>query len=225
MLESKRHSFGLVEVVKLASMLLGHEHFYPVFMRAVERVAESGRVLDVGTTHKFRKEIEPFTGLFRDYIAVDFHASPAYADLNVDIDADIRQLPLRSESFDGVLCIEVLEHVPDPSRAVSELHRVLQPGGVMLLTVPFMLGYHGKIGDYDDFFRYTDDGLYLLLHEFKNVRVEPRGGLVYRVLVTLVPDRLSNRMFRSPVAMRLINAFDKRRATRSPAGWIVFAQK
>jgi ubiquinone/menaquinone biosynthesis C-methylase UbiE len=206
-------------------MLLGREHFYPVFMKAVERVAKSGRVLDVGTTYKFRKEIEPFAGLFRDYVAVDFHASRAYANLNVDIDADIHQLPLRNESFDGVLCIEVLEHVPDPWRAVSELHRVLQPGGVILLTVPFMLGYHGKIGDYDDFFRYTDDGLYLLLHQFKSVRVEPKGGLAYRMLVTLAPNRLSNRVLGSPVAMRVINTLDKRYTTRSPAGWIVFAQK
>ena len=206
-------------------MLLGHEHFYPVFRKAIERVAKSGRVLDAGTTHKFRKEIEPFAALFHDYVAFDFHASPAYADLNVDIDADIHRLPLRSGSFNGVLCIEVLEHVSDPARAVSELHRVLQPGGVMLLTAPFMLGYHGKIGDYDDFFRYTDAGLHLLLQEFESVRVEPKGGLTYRVLMTLVPYRLTNRLFGSPAAMRVINAFDKRRATRSPAGWIVFAQK
>jgi ubiquinone/menaquinone biosynthesis C-methylase UbiE len=206
-------------------MLLGHEHFYSVFRKAAEQVAKSGRVLDVGTTHKFRKEIEPFRPLFREYVAVDFHARSDYSELNVDIDADIRQLPFRNETFDGVLCIEVLEHVPDPSQAVSELHRVLRPGGVMLLTVPFMLGYHGKIGDYDDFFRFTDDGLYLLLREFKSVRVEPKGGLTYRVLVTLVPDSLSNRLFESPTAMRFINALDKRRPSRSPAGWIVFAQK
>jgi SAM-dependent methyltransferase len=206
-------------------MLLGHEHFYPVFRKAVEQVAKSGRVLDVGTTHKFRKEIEPFRPIFHEYVAVDFHARSDYSELNVDIDADIHQLPFRNETFDGVLCIEVLEHVPDPSQAVSELHRVLRPGGVMLLTVPFMLGYHGKIGDYDDFFRFTDDGLYLLLREFKSVRVEPKGGLTYRVLATLVPDRLSNRLFNSPAAMRLINALDKRRPTRSPAGWIVFAHK
>lgn len=50
--------------------------------------------------------------------------------------ADVVRLPFRSESFDRVICSEVLEHVPDQKQAMEELARVLQPGGRMAVSVP-----------------------------------------------------------------------------------------
>ena len=52
------------------------------------------------------------------------------------VEADVRSLPFPEESFDLVLCTEVIEHTPDPRAAVAELCRVLAPGGTLLLTVP-----------------------------------------------------------------------------------------
>lgn len=46
------------------------------------------------------------------------------------------RLPLRNESIDLALSYEVLEHVPDESLALSEIHRVLRPGGDFVLSVP-----------------------------------------------------------------------------------------
>ncbi len=56
-------------------------------------------------------------------------------------DEDVRQtdltdLELESESFDAVLSLETLEHCPDPFRFVGELHRVLRPGGELVLSCP-----------------------------------------------------------------------------------------
>lgn len=45
-------------------------------------------------------------------------------------------LPFDDTAFDYVFCIEVLEHVPEPFRTLSEIHRVLRPGGVLILSVP-----------------------------------------------------------------------------------------
>lgn len=45
-------------------------------------------------------------------------------------------LPVESESCDFAVCLEVLEHLDDDARAVRELHRVLRPGGYLLLSVP-----------------------------------------------------------------------------------------
>ncbi len=50
--------------------------------------------------------------------------------------ADITQLPFRSRVFGAVLCSEVIEHVKIPENAVSEMCRVLKPGGVLALTTP-----------------------------------------------------------------------------------------
>jgi SAM-dependent methyltransferase len=55
----------------------------------------------------------------------------------IDLVSDITEIPVPSASFDAVMCIEVLEHVPDPTAAVRELVRVLRPGGTLILTAPF----------------------------------------------------------------------------------------
>lgn len=55
----------------------------------------------------------------------------------LDIVSDIRSIPEPDASFDAVLCSEVLEHVPDPVAALTELARLTKSGGVLLLTAPF----------------------------------------------------------------------------------------
>ncbi|MBV9952017.1 MAG: class I SAM-dependent methyltransferase [Acidimicrobiia bacterium] len=52
------------------------------------------------------------------------------------INGDGTRLPFPDESFDRIVCSEVLEHIPDLDTAVAELHRVLKPGGTMAVTVP-----------------------------------------------------------------------------------------
>lgn len=49
---------------------------------------------------------------------------------------DVTKLPFDNESFDKIILSEVLEHVPDESRALSEIYRVLKPGGILGITVP-----------------------------------------------------------------------------------------
>ncbi|MGC8803916.1 MAG: class I SAM-dependent methyltransferase, partial [Bacteroidales bacterium] len=56
---------------------------------------------------------------------------------NVDIISDITSIPLSDSSLDAILCTEVLEHVPNPIRALTEFQRLLKPGGWLILTAPF----------------------------------------------------------------------------------------
>jgi ubiquinone/menaquinone biosynthesis C-methylase UbiE len=49
---------------------------------------------------------------------------------------DIESMPFADATFGTVVCTEVLEHVPDPGRALSEIQRVLEPGGVIIGSVP-----------------------------------------------------------------------------------------
>jgi SAM-dependent methyltransferase len=55
----------------------------------------------------------------------------------IDIISDITAIPEADASYDAVLCTEVLEHVPDPVRALAELCRLVKPGGELILTAPF----------------------------------------------------------------------------------------
>ena len=49
---------------------------------------------------------------------------------------DARRLPFPDSSFDHVIAAEVLEHIPDDTRVLAEIHRVLRPGGRVAVTVP-----------------------------------------------------------------------------------------
>lgn len=65
----------------------------------------------------------------------------------IDIVGDITAIPAPDESFDAILCSEVLEHVPEPTHALNEFARLLKPGGKLILTAPFaslvhMAPYH-----------------------------------------------------------------------------------
>jgi SAM-dependent methyltransferase len=55
----------------------------------------------------------------------------------IDIVCDILDIPEPDASFDAVLCTEVLEHLPDPIRALDEMARLLRPGGTFIITAPF----------------------------------------------------------------------------------------
>jgi len=52
------------------------------------------------------------------------------------VGADLRYLPFRSGSFDVVTALDVLEHIPDDAGAVTEISRVLRPGGILVASVP-----------------------------------------------------------------------------------------
>ncbi len=72
------------------------------------------------------------------------------------IAGDLHTLPFQSESFDTILNIAVLEHVPRAWECVEEFHRILKPGGTVICSVPFLQPVHDDPGD---FVRFTEAGL------------------------------------------------------------------
>lgn len=129
------------------------------------------RVLDAGAGDA------PYAELFAhcDYVTADWPNSVHAGGRQADIVASLDSLPLEAESFDAVVCTEVLEHVARPEAVLSELHRVLAPQGRICLTAPFVWPLHEE--PYD-FYRYTNHSLEEMLERtgFVDAVVEPRSG-------------------------------------------------
>jgi len=122
-------------------------------------------VLDVGCGDR------PYAELFPGAVGFDVPGNP-HADLHGSLDA----IPVEDASFDVVLCIQVLEHVPDPAAAVRELRRVVRPGGRVLLSTHGVYPFHPNP---DDLWRWTHQGLerlFLTNAEWTSVTVRPGAG-------------------------------------------------
>lgn len=70
--------------------------------------------------------------------------------------------PVPDSCYDTVICTELLEHVEDPRHVAAEIHRVLRPGGRLVLSVPFLGRLHEEPRD---FYRYTRHGLRTIFGE------------------------------------------------------------
>jgi SAM-dependent methyltransferase len=106
--------------------------------------------------------------LHNDIINVDFIDYP-----NVDIVADISNIPLDDESCDGIFIIGVLEHVENPCAVIAQIHRLLKKGWFVYAFFPFMQGYHASPHDY---FRTTHEGAKALFNGFSDVTIVLAGG-------------------------------------------------
>jgi SAM-dependent methyltransferase/uncharacterized protein YbaR (Trm112 family) len=86
---------------------------------------------------------------------------------------DAHDIPFQAETFDCVIAQAVLEHVVDPQQCVSEIYRVLKPGGFVYSEIPFMQQVHG--GAYD-FTRYTLSGHRRLFRKFEQLKAGAVAG-------------------------------------------------
>ena len=127
---------------------------------------------------------------YRSAIACDMYVPLDWPARQPAVGGDVAHLPFAAEAFDGVLCTEVIEHVPFPDAVFCEFERVLRPGGAACITTPMYWPLHHE--PYD-FFRFTRHGLARLAASagLHTVRVERIGGQA-----TLVGVLLADVLFR-----------------------------
>ena len=101
-----------------------------------------------------------------------------------DFICDIKKIPKEDNTYDAILNIEVLEHVPEPLKVLKEFYRILKPSGKLFLTTPQSWAVHGYPYNY---FNFTKGGLEYLFKEagFKKYKIYPKGGIVKEIAVKL----------------------------------------
>jgi SAM-dependent methyltransferase len=78
---------------------------------------------------------QAFYKLFRNQKNLDYTTTDLFSPL-ADVKADICNLPFENDTYDIILCNHVLEHIPDDTKAMQELYRVLKPGGMGVFQIP-----------------------------------------------------------------------------------------
>mgnify|MGYP001055403045 CR=1 FL=1 len=76
-----------------------------------------------------------FLKLFKKQKNLSYTSADLYSPI-ADVKADICDLPFNDNVFDVVFCNHVLEHIEDDTKAISELYRVLKPGGLGIFQIP-----------------------------------------------------------------------------------------
>lgn len=132
-----------------------------------DRTAGSMRVLDVGG------RIQPYRPLLgsqvQQYVALDLSQSPL-----VNVCGTAAALPFPDNMFDVVICTQVFEYLADPAGAAAEIHRVLKPGGLALLS---FAGFYPRAVD-EELWRFLPSGLRTILTPFRAVEIVAEGSSI-----------------------------------------------
>ena len=114
------------------------------------------------------QDYEGARGYFKNCIIKTLDVNPkSDADYIADLCQNNRQI-IPGNTFDYVLCTEVLEHTLNPFNAVNEIYRILKLGGLVFIFVPFNFRIHSPL---PDCWRFTEHGLRELFKDFKSVEI------------------------------------------------------
>jgi len=165
---------------------LWHSHFMSSFVAARPLRAYGARlqglIIDVGTgTGHGAKYLNP---TISSYFPTDLKTGRDAKNANISragrapvFNCSVYEIPFPTGHFGGAMMLSVLEHLEHPKRGLEEILRVLTPGGLLLLSVPFAFPVHGAP---HDFRRWTRTGLELELRHagFEIVESSSCGGSI-----------------------------------------------
>lgn len=174
---------------------------------------KQGRILDVGSSFSPYKNSFPYV----EYLRLDINEKN-----KPDICCDIHDIKWQSEYFDIVIATEVLEHCYSPEKAISEIFRVMKPGGICILSTRFIYKYHA---DPKDYYRFTKDSLNYLFNKFSKVEIYHHGNRMQVLWDIFNSGKIRNTL---GVILNLFNPIIAKihfKKTSYPCGFIVYAKK
>ncbi len=103
-----------------------------------------------------------------DYVSCDHRAGPGVQKV-----LDVEEVDLANGSVGTVIMFDMIHHVKNFYKAISEIHRILKDDGLLILTTTM----HFKILDETDYYRFSPNGIKLLLEEFGHRMIGCRGNI------------------------------------------------
>lgn len=132
----------------------------------------SGKILDVGGKKNKKR------GFFRpDLSSVDtWEYLNTDASTNPDYCCSAESIPVGSNVYTQVLLAEVVEHLRDPETVLKEVYRVLEKGGILIMSMPFLYAIHADPYDYQ---RWTPEKIKIEMNlaGFDSVDIKPMGSI------------------------------------------------
>ena len=154
-------------------------HGVDIFVEKISREVEPGAlVLDAGAGNQPYRELFAHTEYEScDYLPVlsEIHKSEY---VSQTFYCDLEEIPKENNTYDVIICNQVLEHVKKPEKVIFEFFRILKPGGRLFLTAPQCHGIHMVPYNYFNFLSY---GLRYLFEEcgFSVILIKPLGGIFW----------------------------------------------
>lgn len=151
----------------------------------------------------------------------------------VDIFCDLnKELSFDSDSFDTIILSDVINHLEEPESALKEIHRVLKPGGVLILNAPFLYNLNEEPFDYGRYSIYKFRSWAKKL-SFKIEYEEVQGGVsdvfehfFLRIISRLPLGRVFSKFFFNGRTFFIKNNFLKiKSVTDSPYGYGIVLRK
>jgi SAM-dependent methyltransferase len=141
-----------------------------------------GEILDVGCGQS------PYKFLLNQsetqYTGIDVAESSSFKYSNEEIiPFDGENIPFENETFDAIICTEVLEHVFNHQALVDEMHRVSKHNSTAIITIPFSARYHYIPYDY---YRYTPSALEKIFSKYSEVTITARGTDVLSICAKII---------------------------------------
>lgn len=142
-------------------------------IKFMSQFVNKGRILDIGCGTKPYQSFFPHT----EYCGLDYHKAGSNQNPHADYLYDGKKFPFKAREFEYALATEVLEHVFEPDLFLKEIFRILKPGGLCILTVPFIWDEHEQPYDFG---RYTSFGIRALLERsgFEIVEQRKTGNFI-----------------------------------------------
>ena len=201
---------------RVAEKKVGH------FIDRTKELSPRPRILVIGGGTMGSGAKELYTDPDLKVVGTDVYASPLTVLL-----ADGHQLPFKDEVFDGVWIQAVLEHVLEPDKVVSEIHRVLRAGGIVYADTPFMQQVHENAYD---FTRFTLGGHRWLFRRFDEIESGAVGGAAvalrwsvrYFARAMGAGDRISQALSMPFSLLRFVERFAKAGENADAASGVYF---